>query len=63
MEKKYDIVFFILDHVHIIQLDRPGRVIGIWIGRGAIEYQVRYFDNCEARTVYFFEDELRMVTK
>jgi hypothetical protein len=45
-------------HVYIRPLERKGRIIGIFTGMQATEYQVRYFDNAEAKTDYFFADEL-----
>jgi hypothetical protein len=29
------------------------------MGETGIQYNVRYFDKAEAKTVYFYEDELR----
>ena len=57
---KIETKFDIHDRVRIAELERTGRVISLWIIPKGIEYQVRYFDNGEARTVYFFEDELEI---
>lgn len=46
------------DKVKIIPLATLGRVIAIWMGERGVQYQVRYFDNAEAKTVYFYDDEL-----
>jgi hypothetical protein len=52
-----------LDRVHVIPLERTGTVIGVYIGVQHTEYQVRYFDNAEAKTVYFYESELQIDQK
>jgi len=36
-----------------------GTIIGIYITKKGIEYQVRYYSNFEQKTEYFFEWELR----
>ena len=46
------------DGITIVELKRPGRVIAIYVSETGIQYQVRYFDNGEAKTVYFYEEEL-----
>lgn len=46
------------DKVKIPELNRDGRVVGIYIGKQATEYQVRYFDNGDAKTTYFLPEEL-----
>ena len=50
--------FNLKDKVQITELERPGRVLAIYVSDTGIQYQVRYFDNEEAKTVYFYEDEL-----
>ncbi len=55
---EYHLKFAIKDVVHIIELNRPGRVLAIYVADTGIQYHVRYFDNEEAKTVYFYEDEL-----
>jgi len=42
--------------VRIVQLERVGRIVSV--NTKGIQYEVRYFDNAKARTVYFFPDEL-----
>jgi len=54
-----EVRFVIGQKVNILDLDRPGRVISIWITKVGIQYQVRYFDDATAKEVYFFEDEIR----
>ena len=44
--------------VKIDALNRPGVIVGIYIGDLGVQYQVRYFDNAEPRTLYFFPWEL-----
>lgn len=56
IETKYDLK----NIVEITELKRPGVIKSIWLTDQGIEYQVRYFDSGEARTVYFFEDELKI---
>lgn len=53
--------FNLQDKVRIIELERVGRVVSIWITERGAQYQVRYFDSAEAKTVYFYEDELILV--
>ena len=59
VEVKYNID----DSVEIIPLVRIGRVITIWITRTGIQYEVRYFDNAEVKSVCFFESELKSKNK
>ena len=44
--------------IWIVELQCFGRIIGIYIGIAGIQYLVRYFDNAEAKEVYFYPDEL-----
>ena len=44
--------------VKIKPLGVEGRVLSIWQTESGLQYQVRYFDNAKAESVYFFEDEL-----
>ncbi len=44
--------------VKIVPLNRNGRIVAIWFGDNGLQYNVRYFDNAEAKTVYFYENEL-----
>ena len=48
--------------VKIIPLDNiEGRIIGIFFGlSNIVEYNVKYYDRAESKTVYFFEDELKI---
>jgi len=48
----------LLSEVCIKQLETTGRVIGIYLSETSLQYRVRYFYNGEAKTVYFFADEL-----
>ena len=53
-----ELKFQINEKVKINELERTGRIISIWITKSGIQYEVRYFDKCEARNVYFYEDEI-----
>ncbi len=44
--------------VFIEALNRKGRVQAIYISELGLTYSVRYFDNAEAKTIYFYPDEL-----
>ena len=55
---KINLEFNIRDKVKIIELNVKGRVISIWITEQGIKYEVRYFDEEKAKTVYFYSDEL-----
>lgn len=57
IETKYDIK----DKVKILELERSGYITAIYIGRGYYQYYVRYFDKCEAKDVYFYEQELQKI--
>ena len=46
------------DRVLISELETLGVVIGIYISETGTQYQVRYFYNGDAKTVYFYENEL-----
>lgn len=50
--------FDLHDRVRITQLETDGRVVGIYVSEVGTQYNVRYFFNGDARTVYFFPDEL-----
>ena len=50
--------FKIGQQVYIRELQRNGRVLGSFLDRQGYSYQVRYFDNAQARTEYFYPDEL-----
>ena len=50
------------DKVKITCLENmKGRVISIWVEDSGTKYQVRYFWECTAKEVYFYEDELELV--
>jgi len=53
--------FNVLDNVSIIPLENiKGQIIAIWIGiKNDIQYKVRYFTNCKAEEIYFYEWELK----
>ncbi len=53
-----DVKYKLLDTVSIIPLNTLGRVISISISDVGIQYQVRHFYNGEARSPFFFEDEI-----
>jgi len=55
--------FSIKDRVKIIPLESIGRVLAVYISETGIQYSVRYFYNGEAKTVYFFRDELEAITQ
>lgn len=55
---KLDLKFNLFDSVTIIDIDRPGIVLGISIDSSATWYNVRYFEGCEAKFVLFLEKEL-----
>jgi hypothetical protein len=61
MKPEYQIDFHIGNKVKIIPLGRDGKVISIWITAKGITYEVRYFDNAEAKNIYFYSDELEFV--
>lgn len=50
--------FKIHDIVIIKQLTLPGRVRRVQIEESGILYETRYFWNSEAKSVWFYEDEL-----
>ena len=50
--------FKLNDKVRIGELETNGRVIGVYLSDTGYQYQVRYFYNGEAKTVYFFGDEI-----
>lgn len=62
MDKKYKaslpLRFLIHERVQILELDRKGIVTSIHHTCAGTRYEVRYFDNAEAREVYFLESEL-----
>jgi len=57
------ITLSVSDHVKIIPLETSGRVLAIYISDIGVQYSVRYFDHAKAQTVYFFDDELELITQ
>ena len=55
---KVDTRYSLLDYVKIKELQVSGRIIGIFIGIGGVEYKVRYNAPNEYKEIYFFEDEI-----
>ena len=53
-------MFALRQKIWIEPLKRAGHVIAIYISETGAQYQVRYFDNSEAKTVYFYPDELEL---
>ncbi|NOS67951.1 MAG: hypothetical protein HOO67_06370 [Candidatus Peribacteraceae bacterium] len=51
-------VFEIGQRVKIKELKRAGRLVGLFSDGANWQYQVRYFDEAKAQTIYFFADEL-----
>lgn len=55
MQNKY----FIDQTVRIKELDRPGRIIGIYLeSKNSFKYNIRYFYNGDIKENYFYEDEI-----
>jgi len=50
--------FNLKEKVRIVELNRTGIIKSIFISESGTQYQVRYFDNAEAKTIYFYEEEL-----
>ena len=44
--------------ITIPELKCKGRIKSILITETGVQYQVRYFDNAEAKIVYFYSDEI-----
>lgn len=49
------------DRVEITELDCKGKIVATYENFHGLQYDVRYFINGEAKTVYFFPDELKEV--
>ena len=60
MKRSMKLGFLVGDLVRIHELNKNGVVTSILITNGKICYDVRYFDNAEARNVYFYEDEISL---
>lgn len=50
--------FNLQDKVEILELNRKGVIKAIYITTTGVQYEVRYFDEGQARTVYFYEEEI-----
>ena len=48
------------DRIYITELETKGRVVGIYVSQTGTQYQVRYFYNGDAKTVYFYQDEITL---
>jgi len=53
--------FAIGNKVKILELNRNGRIVDVWLTASGIKYNVRYFDNAKAETVYFYKDEIKKI--
>lgn len=49
------------DKVIIPDLERCGRVLSIWETQKGVKYEVRYFQNGDAKEVFFFDDEIKPI--
>jgi len=58
-----NVKFALQQEVRITPLEREGVVKSIWITEMGIKYEVRYFDHAEAKTVYFYDNELKALDK
>ena len=54
IETKFDY----MQRVWIRELSREGTVVGIFRDGDGVQYRVRYFWDGDAKSVYFFADEL-----
>lgn len=54
----YKIKYALFTKVKIKELKLYGKVLSVIIFDRGIKYEVRYFDNCEPKNVWFYEDEL-----
>lgn len=52
-------MFSLKDHVWVIPLQIPGRVVSIQIDKEGDMYQVRYWWEGGANTVWMYPDEIR----
>ena len=55
---KAEKIYKIGDEVRVVPLEKNGRVVSVWITATGIKTEVRYFDNAEPKTTYFFSDEI-----
>lgn len=56
---KINTKFNIKDKVKITELKREGKITSIYISETGIQYNVRFFEGADVKTVYFYEDELK----
>ncbi|TDI96998.1 MAG: hypothetical protein E2O29_01825 [Deltaproteobacteria bacterium] len=55
-----DFKFKMGDTVVIDEIERPGRIVSIWIQHIGMQYEVRYFLDGEAKSVFMFDNELTL---
>lgn len=53
-----EFLFRVNQIVEIPQLQIKGRVVALFYD-GVEQYKVRYFDNCAAKSEYFYADEIK----
>jgi hypothetical protein len=58
MKLAKDPEFYVQQRVLIIELMVKGTIVGLFLDGSGWQYQVRYFFNGEAKTVYFFGWEI-----
>lgn len=56
--KIIEVAFKLGDPVIIKELDRPGRIRQICITETGIQYEASYFNNGDAKRVFFYADEI-----
>jgi len=57
--KNIKLKYWINDQVTIIELERPGVVVGAIMDRTGLRYDVRYFWDGNAKFCYFYDWELK----
>lgn len=50
--------FNLKETVQIIELKRIGKILSIYVSESGVQYQIRYFEGGDAKTCYFYEDEI-----
>ncbi len=55
------LIFTIGVQVMIRELKLEGTVLSVWITPRGTQYEIRYFYNGDAKTVYFYEWELKEI--
>lgn len=58
-----DFAFTIGDIVVIDEIERPGRIVSIWIQYIGTQYEVRYFLEGEVKSVFMFGNEITLKRK